>query len=171
MQRHAVIGVLSHMEVRRARRARAVWKLCCIYWQMIISLRYNIRTIKNTILNETWHQCLDQPVLFVPRQPIGLCTRMWRRGEVWWLSYPPSAWVRVDNTRRSFFQLHCVPWVVVRSTILECPLRFWRSLGSTRKTSPFLPEQSVSLKLTPKTPWSVEVPCRHVVFQVISRQR
>ncbi len=114
-------------------------------------------------------QRIDSPVLFMPWKPISTCKWTWRRREAGWVGYPPTPHVGVVVMRGSAVPAHCVSCaVVVGCPILECPLRFGRRLSFTWRLPAFLPEQSVPLKLTPETPWSVEVSSRHVIFLVIS---
>lgn len=125
----------------------------------------------NKALQETsllsFKSYLYSPVLFMPWKPISLCCRTWRRWEAWWVCYPPAPHVGVVVLRGSAVPSHCMRRVVFGSPILECPLRFGRRLSLTWRVPAFLPEQPVPLKLTPETPWSVEVPSRHVVFLFI----
>lgn len=109
------------------------------------------------------------PVLFMPWKPIGVFYRARRRWEVRRVGYFPAPWVGAVVMRGSTVPSYCVPRAVaVSPSILECPLRFGRSLRVTWRVPAFLPEQSVPLKLTPETPWSVEISGRHVVFLVVS---
>lgn len=116
---------------------------------------------------------IDSPVLFMPWQSFSFCNWTRRRWEVRWLSYPPVPHIGVVVMRWSAVPLPRVSCavVVVGSSILECALRFGRGVSSTWRLPAFFPEQSVSLKLPPETPRSVEVSSRHVVFLLVRWER
>lgn len=84
------------------------------------------------------------------------------------MGYSPAPHAVVLVMRRSSVPSHRVPRdVVVGSPVLERALRFGRRLSFTWRLPALLPEQPVSLELTPETPRSVEVAGGHVVVLVV----